>query len=51
MNDNELKALISLLDDEDQEVVEHVEQQIRQLGGQMIPLLETDWEGSFSPAR
>lgn len=50
MNDSALKALISLLDDDDQEVVEHVEQQIRQLGGQMIPLLETEWEGSFNPA-
>lgn len=49
MNDNALKALISLLDDDDQEVVEHVEQQIRQLGGQMIPLLETEWEESFNP--
>ncbi|GAB3575920.1 hypothetical protein GCM10027578_40800 [Spirosoma luteolum] len=49
MNDNELKALISLLDDEDQEVVEHVEQRIRQIGGPMIPLLETEWEGSFNP--
>ncbi|MBN8824598.1 MULTISPECIES: transglutaminase-like domain-containing protein [unclassified Spirosoma] len=48
MNDNELKALISLLDDEDPEVVEHVEQRIRQIGGQMIPLLETEWEGSFN---
>ncbi len=50
MNDNELKALISLLDDEDLEVVEHVEKQIRQIGGSMIPLLETEWEGSFNPA-
>ena len=49
MNDNELKALISLLDDEDQEVVSHVEQRIRQMGGQMIPLLESEWEGSFNP--
>lgn len=48
MNDNELKALISLLDDEDREVVEHVEQQIRQMGGQMIPFLEAEWEGSFN---
>ncbi|GAB4001679.1 hypothetical protein GCM10028807_58430 [Spirosoma daeguense] len=50
MNDNELKALISLLDDEDREVAEHVEQRIRQLGGQMIPLLESEWEGSFNPS-
>jgi regulator of sirC expression with transglutaminase-like and TPR domain len=49
MKDNELKALISLLDDPDKEIVEHVEQRIRQMGGQMIPLLETEWEGSFNP--
>lgn len=45
-----MKALISLLDDEDPEVVDHVEQRIRQMGGQMIPLLETEWEGSFNSA-
>lgn len=50
MNDNQLKALISLLDDEDREVVEHVEHKIRQMGGQMIPLLETEWESSFNPS-
>ena len=49
MNDTEIKALISLLDDEDHEVAEHVEQRIRQLGGQMIPFLENEWEGSFNP--
>lgn len=49
MNDNEIKALISLLDDEDREVVEHVEGRIRQMGGQLIPFLETEWEGSFNP--
>ncbi len=49
MNETEIKALISLLDDEDHEVVEHVEQRIRQLGGQMIPFLETEWSESFNP--
>lgn len=49
MNDNEIKALISLLDDEDREVAEHVEGRIRQLGGGLIPFLETEWEGSFNP--
>lgn len=49
MNDQEIKALISLLDDEDNEVTEHVEHQIRSLGGQIIPFLETEWEGSFNP--
>lgn len=49
MNDKEIKALISLLDDEDSEVTTHVEQQIRTLGGQIIPFLESEWEGSFNP--
>jgi len=49
MNDSEIKALISLLDDEDREVVDHVEERIRQMGGRLIPFLETEWEGSFSP--
>jgi len=49
MNDNEIKALISLLDDEDQEVTQHVEQRIRELGGRLIPYLESEWEGSFNP--
>ncbi len=49
INNSEIKALISLLDDEDQEITEHVEQRIRQLGGQMIPYLESEWEGSFNP--
>ena len=43
-----MKALISLLDDDDQEVADHVEEQIRQRGSTMIPLLETEWEGSFN---
>lgn len=50
MNNSELKALISLLDDEDNEITTHVEQKIRSLGGSMIPFLETEWEGSgFNP--
>ena len=49
INDKEIKALISLLDDEDREITEHVEQKIRELGGQLIPYLETEWEDSFNP--
>ena len=49
MNDTEIKALISLLDDDDHEVTAHVEQRIRELGGQLIPYLESEWEGSFNP--
>lgn len=50
MKDNEIKALISLLDDEDSEITAHVEQKIRSLGGTMIPYLENEWgESSLNP--
>lgn len=49
MNKREIKALISLLDDEDHEVTQHVEGKILSLGGNVIPFLETEWEESFSP--
>jgi regulator of sirC expression with transglutaminase-like and TPR domain len=50
MNNNEIKALVTLLDDEDLEVVEHVEKQIRHLGGIAIPFLESHWEeNSLNP--
>jgi regulator of sirC expression with transglutaminase-like and TPR domain len=44
MTDQELKALISLLDDEDTEVITIVEREIRSQGGRIIPLLEHQWE-------
>jgi regulator of sirC expression with transglutaminase-like and TPR domain len=49
MTEREIKALISLLDDEDAEVTTHVEEVIRSLGSSVIPFLESEWEGSFSP--
>jgi regulator of sirC expression with transglutaminase-like and TPR domain len=49
MKNSELKALVSLLDDEDAEVLEHVEQKIISLGNTVIPFLEEEWEKSFSP--
>ena len=49
MNKREIKALISLLDDEDHEVIQHVEGKILSLGGNVIPFLETEWEESFNP--
>ena len=49
MDKKEIKALVSLLDDEDSEVATLVEQKIRSLGRGIIPFLETEWEGSFSP--
>ncbi|MHC2992780.1 hypothetical protein OB13_14760 [Pontibacter sp. HJ8] len=44
MTKNEIKALISLLDDIDYEVASHVEQKIVSLGESIIPFLEEEWE-------
>lgn len=49
MSDKELKALVSLLDDEDEQVVSHVTDKIRSLGKEIIPYLEQQWESSFNP--
>jgi regulator of sirC expression with transglutaminase-like and TPR domain len=49
LNENELKALVSLLDDEDQEVLMHVENKIYSMGSAVIPFLEEQWENSFNP--
>ncbi len=50
MQENEIKALISLLDDDDKQVVSHVEEKIISLGKDVIPYLEKEWETSFNPA-
>jgi regulator of sirC expression with transglutaminase-like and TPR domain len=44
MNRQDLQAMISLLDDTDHEVVSIVENNIRNLGTDAIPLLEKEWE-------
>jgi regulator of sirC expression with transglutaminase-like and TPR domain len=44
MNPSELKAMITLLDDDDPEVVEHVENQIKNIGQDVITVLEKEWE-------
>ncbi len=49
LNEKELHALVSLLDDSDKEVKEHVKDKIISLGNQVIPFLEKKWENSFNP--
>jgi regulator of sirC expression with transglutaminase-like and TPR domain len=44
MTEAAINAMIHLLDDSDQEVVNMVEQQIRTLGPSIIPVLESEWE-------
>ena len=49
MTENELKALVSLLDDEDKQITAHVEEKIMSLGTEAIPFLEKEWESNLSP--
>jgi regulator of sirC expression with transglutaminase-like and TPR domain len=48
LSNKELKALVSLLEDDDHEVIEHVEGRIKSLGTHIIPYLEFEWENSFN---
>ncbi len=49
MDNKELKALISLLDEDDKEIVTQIEKKILSLGTGIIPYLEDEWESNFSP--
>jgi regulator of sirC expression with transglutaminase-like and TPR domain len=49
MDENKIRALISLLDDEDTEVVANVEKEIMNIGEGIIPFLESEWEKNFNP--
>lgn len=49
MEEKELKALISLLDDPDMEIFNQVQQQLITSGPEVIPQLEASWESSFDP--
>lgn len=48
LNEKELKALVSLLEDEDSEVIKHVEEKILSIGSEVIPFLEKVWKESFN---
>ncbi|QSE97741.1 transglutaminase-like domain-containing protein [Fulvivirga lutea] len=50
MKDSEFKALVSLLDDEDSQIINHVEDKIKSLGQEIIPYLETEWESNLNPS-
>lgn len=49
LNRKEIKALISLLDDPDQNVFNQVSSKFLSLGQEVIPVLEDAWEYSFDP--
>ena len=41
--------MVSLLDEDDFEIVEHIEDKIKSMGAYIIPYLEFEWENSFNP--
>ncbi len=49
LKDQELNALISLLDDPDETVYQEIEAKLLSLGHNVIPFLEHAWENSFDP--
>jgi regulator of sirC expression with transglutaminase-like and TPR domain len=49
VTNKEIKALISLLEDEDEGIANHVEEKIVSLGEAMIPFLEAEWESTINP--
>lgn len=49
MSESELKALVSLLDDEDGQIATHVHEKILSLGTEAIPFLEKEWESNLNP--
>lgn len=49
LTENELLSLISLLDDDDDEVLHHVESKLLSLGKDVIPILESQWGSIGNP--
>lgn len=49
MDEKELHALVTLLDDPDQLISEEIENKLLSLGPDIIPSLEEYWESSFDP--
>ena len=49
MDDKEIRAIISLLDDPDTEIFNQIEKHLITCGPEVIPLLEENWESSFDP--
>ncbi len=50
LNERELKALVTLLDDQDDQIVNQIIDKIRSLGKEIIPFLENEWETNFNPS-
>ncbi|HZX74699.1 MAG TPA: transglutaminase-like domain-containing protein [Cyclobacteriaceae bacterium] len=49
MEEKEIKALVSLLDDDDNRIISQIEEKILSIGTSIIPVLESEWESNFNP--
>lgn len=49
MDNSQLSALISLLDDPDENVFHHIREKLLSMGNVAVPALESAWENSFDP--
>ncbi len=49
MKEEDIKAMISLLDDNDPEIYSHIQGQLVSLGREVIPALEEAWSSAFNP--
>ena len=49
MHPNEIKALLNLLDDPDENIYHEVRNRFLELGNEVIPYLENLWETSYEP--
>lgn len=49
INPTEIKSLVKLLDDPDQEIFNHVHHKLFSYGAEVISHLETAWESAFDP--
>ncbi len=49
MSDKEVLSLIALLDDDDPEIVDHVEAKLLSLGSSIVSVLESEWDSLNSP--
>jgi hypothetical protein len=47
LNQQQIQALISLLDDSDKEIYNEIESKLLSLGKEVIPILEDFWGNSF----
>lgn len=49
LSNTDIVSLITLLDDEDEEIVQHVEQKLLSLGADVVTILENEWSTLNSP--